>query len=88
MSSDIENEDLMADLAADVERLTRQVSILEKVIATDATQAGLIKRLKELDAENVVLRERNAALMDEKNTAIADARRLRLALKRAEEKKE
>ncbi len=66
--------DQLSELAGNMQALVNENETLTKIITADAQLAGAVATIKQLTKEVQVLRERNAALMDEKNLAIRQAK--------------
>lgn len=80
VGDDLELEELVDELRADLERVTRERDTLRRALMSDATLAGCVKEIERLTREVQVLTERNEGLMGEKNAAIAEKNRLQRAL--------
>ncbi len=72
--------DQLDEMARNMEAVMRENVTLTKFLSTDATRAGLLAEIKRLTAEVAVLRERNAGLLEEKNSAIRAAKRPKKAV--------
>jgi regulator of replication initiation timing len=67
--------EMVDELTRNMECLVAENAALTKIIAADASLHAAVQEVKRLTAENDALRERNAALMTEKNVAIRAAKK-------------
>jgi hypothetical protein len=75
--------ELLAELTTSCEALTQENETLTKLLTADAGQAGFVAEIKRLTGVVRVLNERNAGLLEEKNTAVRALRKAELQLRKA-----